>query len=89
MIYTEITPNPSTIKFVVDNKLFLAKGALDFATAESVGDQSALAKKLFDGGVVVFLLRQHCDEHIGATANIVRAFPIHARVAVDVWSVED
>ena len=47
------------------------------------------AKELFDGRVVVLLLRQHGDEHIGAAADVIGSFPIHAHVAVDVGSVED
>jgi Fe-S cluster biogenesis protein NfuA len=45
-IYTEVTPNPATLKFVTD-KILLASGAADFPTADSVGERSALATKLF------------------------------------------
>jgi len=43
-VYTESTPNPATMKFLV-NKL-LINGSLDFATKESA-DSSPFAKELF------------------------------------------
>jgi Fe-S cluster biogenesis protein NfuA len=45
MIYTEITPNPATLKFVTQ-KILLAKGSADFPTADDAG-QSPLAKQVF------------------------------------------
>ncbi|MEO0897550.1 MAG: NifU family protein [Bacteroidota bacterium] len=46
MIYTEITPNPDSLKFVTQ-RMFLRMGSADFPTFEST-DESPLAKKLFD-----------------------------------------
>lgn len=43
-VYTETTPNPATMKFIV-NKL-LINGSVDFATVESA-EKSAFAKELF------------------------------------------
>ncbi|WP_299289164.1 NifU family protein [uncultured Mucilaginibacter sp.] len=43
-VYTETTPNPATMKFIV-NKL-LINGSADFATRESA-EKSAFAKELF------------------------------------------
>lgn len=45
-IYTEVTPNPATLKFMTDQVL-LARGAADFPTAESVEERSPLATTLF------------------------------------------
>ncbi len=47
-IFTEITPNPATIKFVVADQVFLHTGTLDFPSPDSVGKQSGLASKLFE-----------------------------------------
>ncbi|MDA7502092.1 NifU family protein [Chitinophagales bacterium] len=46
-IYTEQTPNPETIKFVVNRMLFF-RNSVDFPDRESVGEQSALAVHLFE-----------------------------------------
>lgn len=46
MVYTEITPNPSSLKFVV-TKALLRRGSADFPDLESTAD-APLAKKLFD-----------------------------------------
>lgn len=46
MIYTEITPNPASLKFVTQ-RIFLRKGSVDFPTVEGTED-SPLAQKLFD-----------------------------------------
>ena len=46
MIYTEITPNPSSLKFVLSQTL-VPKGSADFPTLESAAE-APLAKKLFD-----------------------------------------
>ncbi|MEZ4830341.1 MAG: NifU family protein [Bacteroidia bacterium] len=46
MIYTEITPNPSSLKFVVDTT-FLTHGSADFPDVNSTTD-APLARKLFD-----------------------------------------
>jgi len=43
-VYTETTPNPATMKFIV-NKL-LINGSVDFATKESA-EESAFAKELY------------------------------------------
>ena len=43
-VYTESTPNPATMKFIV-NKL-LINGSVDFATRESA-EKSPFAKELF------------------------------------------
>ncbi|MEM0996496.1 MAG: NifU family protein [Bacteroidota bacterium] len=45
-IYTEITPNPATLKFVTD-KILLTSGSADFPSADSTAD-SPLAQKLFE-----------------------------------------
>ncbi len=46
MIYTEITPNPASLKFVVSRTL-IKKGTADFPSVEDTED-APLAKKLFD-----------------------------------------
>jgi Fe-S cluster biogenesis protein NfuA len=46
MIYTEITPNPASLKFVVGRTL-LAHGTADFPNVEATED-APIAKKLFD-----------------------------------------
>lgn len=46
MIYTEMTPNPASLKFVTE-KVIIPKGSVDFPDAENA-DESPLAKKLFE-----------------------------------------
>lgn len=46
MIYTEITPNPASLKFVTD-QVIMRRGSADFPTVEEVKD-APLAVKLFD-----------------------------------------
>ncbi len=46
MIYTEITPNPASLKFVVD-RVIIPHGSADFPD-ESTTDESPLAQKLFN-----------------------------------------
>lgn len=46
MIYTEITPNPSALKFVVE-KALLPKGSADFPNPQAA-EASPLAKQLFE-----------------------------------------
>ena len=46
MIYTEITPNPAALKFVVDRRL-LNTGSADFPTPESASE-SPLASSLYE-----------------------------------------
>ncbi|RMG68334.1 MAG: NifU family protein [Bacteroidetes bacterium] len=46
MIYTEITPNPASLKFVVERQL-MAAGTADFPTVDSTED-APIARKLFD-----------------------------------------
>lgn len=45
-IYTEITPNPATLKFVA-NTILLSSGSADFPD-ESAANDAPLAKKLFE-----------------------------------------
>ncbi|MCB0514613.1 MAG: NifU family protein [Chitinophagales bacterium] len=45
-IYTEATPNPETMKFVL-NKMLFAQNSVDFPDAESVNGASDLADALF------------------------------------------
>lgn len=45
-IYTEVTPNPASLKFVVDRTL-LASGTAEFQTVEDAKEKSILAEKLF------------------------------------------
>jgi Fe-S cluster biogenesis protein NfuA len=45
MIYTEITPNPATLKFVTQ-KILLRKGSADFTSPEAAA-QSPLAQQVF------------------------------------------
>jgi Fe-S cluster biogenesis protein NfuA len=55
-IQLEWTPNPSTLKYVVDRQL-VASGALNFTSREVAGAQSPLAAKLMDiRGVVGVML---------------------------------
>ncbi len=55
MIYTEITPNPASLKFVAD-KVLMPSGNADFPSVESAAD-APLARKLFEFAFVqgVFL----------------------------------
>ncbi len=46
MIYTEITPNPASLKFVTQ-RILLRKGSADFPSVEDT-EESPLARKLFD-----------------------------------------
>lgn len=46
-IQLEWTPNPSTLKYVVDRSL-LPRGAMNFTDREVAGQKSPLVKKLFD-----------------------------------------
>ncbi len=46
-IQLEWTPNPSTLKYVVDQPL-LPRGAMNFTTRELADEKSPLAKRLFD-----------------------------------------
>lgn len=46
MIYTEITPNPATLKFVTQ-KILMPKGSADFPTLESAA-ASPLARTLYE-----------------------------------------
>lgn len=46
MIYTEITPNPATLKFVTQ-KILMPKGSADFPTVESAA-ASPLARTLYE-----------------------------------------
>jgi len=45
-IYTEVTPNPATLKFVMD-RVLLAEGVADFTSAAEAEQNSKLAAKLF------------------------------------------
>jgi NFU1 iron-sulfur cluster scaffold homolog, mitochondrial len=57
MIYTEITPNPATLKFVVD-KVLLKKGSADFPDAASAGG-SAIAQQLYEFAFVAGVFIGH------------------------------
>lgn len=46
MIYTEITPNPASLKFVTDN-ILIAKGSADFPDSNQVED-APIVDKLFN-----------------------------------------
>ena len=46
MIYTEITPNPASLKFVVPQTI-MKRGSADFPTLEDT-EEAPLARKLFD-----------------------------------------
>lgn len=46
-IQLEWTPNPSTLKYVVDTSL-LPRGAMNFVTRDTAVEKSPLAQKLFD-----------------------------------------
>ena len=55
-IQLEWTPNPSTLKYVVDRRL-LTSGAVNFTTKEAAQEKSPLARKLMDiQGVVAVML---------------------------------
>jgi Fe-S cluster biogenesis protein NfuA len=45
-IYTELTPNPSSLKFILDQTI-LEEGVADFPDAESAKGNSQLAEKLY------------------------------------------
>ena len=45
-------------------------------------------EKFLDRRIVVFLLSQHGDEHVGRAADLVGPVPVDSRVAVDVRRVE-
>lgn len=46
MIYTEITPNPASLKFVV-GQMLMAQGSADFPTVDDT-TEAPIARKLFD-----------------------------------------
>ncbi|MEM6342269.1 MAG: NifU family protein [Bacteroidota bacterium] len=46
MIYTEITPNPASLKFVV-GQILMAQGSADFPSVEET-TEAPIARKLFD-----------------------------------------
>lgn len=55
-IQLEWTPNPSTLKYVVDTAL-LPRGAMNFTSREVANEKSPLAQKLFDiKGVLAVML---------------------------------
>lgn len=55
-IQLEWTPNPSTLKYVVDTSL-LPRGAMNFQTKDVAEEKSPLARKLFDiKGVTAVML---------------------------------
>lgn len=55
-IQLEWTPNPSTLKYVVDTDL-LPRGAMNFVTKEVADEKSPLARRLFDiKGVTAVML---------------------------------
>lgn len=55
-IQLEWTPNPSTLKYVVDTQL-LPRGAMNFTARELASDRSPLASRLFDiKGVTAVML---------------------------------
>lgn len=55
-IQLEWTPNPSTLKYVVDRQL-LVRGALNFTTKEAAEEKSPLARRLMDiPGVAAVML---------------------------------
>ncbi len=55
-IQLEWTPNPSTLKYVVDTQL-LPRGAMNFTTRELAVERSPLASRLFDiKGVLAVML---------------------------------
>lgn len=55
-IQLEWTPNPSTLKYVVDTQL-LPRGAMNFTTREVAVERSPLAQRLFDiKGVTAVML---------------------------------
>lgn len=47
-VYAEMTPNPSTMKFVVNRNLVEGGKQVEYLTPEQVGDSSPLAKELFN-----------------------------------------
>lgn len=47
------------------------------------------SEELFDGGVVVFLLSQDCDQDIGRSSEPFGSIPIHSGIAVDIGRIED
>jgi len=46
-VYTEMTPNPNSMKFVADRLVIMQDQVAEFITADQVGSSSMLAKKLF------------------------------------------
>ncbi|MBS2029974.1 MAG: NifU family protein [Deltaproteobacteria bacterium] len=54
-IQLEWTPNPNTLKYVVDVRL-IPSGAVNFTSKESTADRSPLAAKLFDVPGVVGIM---------------------------------
>lgn len=47
MIYTEITPNPASLKFVITDRVVMPHGTADFRDVEDTAD-APLAKKIYD-----------------------------------------
>ncbi len=75
MIYTEITPNPATLKFVTQ-KILLPKGSSDFPTLEAA-QQSPLAKQVFELAFVtsVFISANYVTVTKGSDATWESAIP--------------
>lgn len=94
IIYTEVTPNPSSLKFVVPDRLLMARGSAEYPSLESCTD-SPLARRLFDYRFVKSVLIGHnfvtvtredgvmWEEIIPPVKALMKAFFESGEVAVD------
>lgn len=99
MIYTEITPNPASLKFVAD-RVLLHNGNADFPNPESAAD-APLALKLFEFAFVKGVFVGHnfvtvtkddatkWEEVIPAVKNTLKAFLESGEPIVTNWETPD
>lgn len=75
-IYTEQTPNPETLKFVI-NAMLYSHNSIDFPNAESVNGQSPLADFLFESDFVrsVFISNNFVTIGKAAQAEWIEIIP--------------
>lgn len=98
MIYTEITPNPASLKFVAD-RVLLSNGNADFPNQESAAD-SPLAMKLYEFAFVKGVFIGHnfvtvtkgeetkWEEVIPGVKNTLKAFLESGEPIVNNWNAE-
>ena len=79
-IYTEMTPNPETMKFVA-NKLLYPGKSIDFPDPESA-KPSPLAAELFGFPFYkkCFYRQQFCDPHKNSRNRMGRCYTFHSPI---------